>query len=76
MSRFREIATWKWFIIPAVAFLGWTADTYVKGLVNDQKFDSCMQYKYQITQSSSGWNAVTTRSRCAVRFGLGKIVLG
>jgi hypothetical protein len=64
-----EIATWKWLIIPTIAFAGWTANQYVNGLVaqeiapvktavvqmvelqrevvNDQKFDSCMQYKYQ-----------------------------
>lgn len=69
MVKIKEIATWKWFIIPVVTFLGWTADIYVKGLVaqesaptkaavvqmvdlqrtsvNDQKFNSCMEYKYQ-----------------------------
>ncbi len=69
MVRLKEVASWKWLLIPAAAFLGWTADTYVKGLVaqesaptkaavvqmvdlqrvqvNQQKFDSCMEYKFQ-----------------------------
>ena len=69
MFSIKDIPAWKWAIVPLIAFLGWTADMYVKGLVaqeaaptkaavvqmvdlqrvtvNDQKFDSCMQYKHQ-----------------------------